>query len=154
MTYISTYRNLAGKNKSMSIKHTAIISINYTTLVPRSTSVQFLCFNLIYLLEGTEVSGTCSSAVGWGTALHVARSRVRFPIMSLIWSFRPHYSLGVDSASNRKEYQEEFLARKGGRFLRLTTLPPSCTDCLEIWEPETFGTFRHCPGPCRDCFVF
>jgi len=44
----------------MSINHTAIISIIYTTLVPRSTSVQFLCFNLIYLLEGTEVSGTCS----------------------------------------------------------------------------------------------
>jgi hypothetical protein len=27
-------------------------------------------------------------------------------------SFRPHYSLGVDSASNRKEYQGYFLGVK------------------------------------------
>ena len=23
---------------------------------------------------------------------------------------------------------------KGGRFVGLTTLPPSCADCLDIWE--------------------
>ena len=26
---------------------------------------------------------------------------------------------------------------KGGRCVGLTTLPPSCADCLEIWEPQT-----------------
>jgi len=30
-------------------------------------------------------------------------------IFSLTWSFRPHYGPGVDSASNRNEYQECFL---------------------------------------------
>jgi len=35
-------------------------------------------------------------------------------------------ALGVDSASNRNEYQEHFLVGKGGRCVRLTTLPPSC----------------------------
>jgi hypothetical protein len=25
---------------------------------------------------------------------------------------------------------------KGGRCVGLTTLPPSCADCLEIWEPQ------------------
>jgi len=35
---------------------------------------------------------------------------------------------------------------KGGRCLGLTTLPPSCADCLEIWEPQPLGTFRACPG--------
>jgi hypothetical protein len=25
-------------------------------------------------------------------------------------------------------------------------LPPSCADCLEIWEPEPPGTLRACPG--------
>jgi len=25
---------------------------------------------------------------------------------------------------------------KGGRCVRLTTLPHSCADCLEIWEPK------------------
>jgi hypothetical protein len=33
-----------------------------------------------------------------------------------------------------------------GRCVGLTTLPPSCVDCLEIWEPQTPGTLRACPG--------
>jgi hypothetical protein len=41
-----------------------------------------------------------------------------------------------DSASNRNEYQEFFLGGKGGQCVGLTTLPPSCADCLEIWEPR------------------
>jgi len=31
---------------------------------------------------------------------------------------------------------------KGGRCVGLTTLPPSCADCLEIWEPQPTGTLR------------
>jgi len=61
-------------------------------------------------------------------------------------SFRPHYGSGVDSASNRNEYQKYFLGGKGGRCVRLTTLPPSCADCLETWEPQPSGTLRACPG--------
>jgi hypothetical protein len=37
---------------------------------------------------------------------------------------------GVDSASNRNEYQEYLLGAKDGRCVGLTTLPPSCADCL------------------------
>ena len=52
----------------------------------------------------------------WGTALQVGRSRVRFPMVSLEFfidiSFRPHCGPGVDSASNRNEYQEYFLGVK------------------------------------------
>ena len=65
---------------------------------------------------------------------------------SLTYSFRPHYGPGVDSASKRNEYQEYFLGGKGGRWVGLTTLPPSCADCLEIWEPQPPGTLRACPG--------
>ena len=59
------------------------------------------------------------------------RSLVRSQLVSLeffidIKSFRSHYGPGVDSAPNRNEYQEYFLGVKGGRCLRLTTLPPSC----------------------------
>jgi hypothetical protein len=43
--------------------------------------------------------------------------------------------LAADSVFNRNEYQEYFLEGKGGRFLGLTTLPPSYADCLENWEP-------------------
>jgi hypothetical protein len=52
---------------------------------------------------------------------------------SLTQSFRPHSGPGVDSASNRNGYQEYFLGGKGGRCVRLTTLPPSRADCLEMW---------------------
>ena len=53
---------------------------------------------------------------------------------------------GVDSASNRNEYKEYLLGGKSGRCVGLTTLPPSCVDCLEIWEPQSPGTLRVCPG--------
>jgi len=35
---------------------------------------------------------------------------------------------------------------KGGRSVGLTTLPPSCADCLEMWEPQPPGTLKACPG--------
>jgi hypothetical protein len=53
----------------------------------------------------------------------------------------PHYGPVVDWASNRNEYQEYFLVGKGGRCVGLT-LPTSCADCLEIWEPQPPGTLR------------
>jgi len=61
-------------------------------------------------------------------------------------SFLPHRGPGVDSASNRNEYQEYFVGGKVFRCVGLTTLPPSCADCLEIWEPHPAGTLRACPG--------
>jgi len=57
-----------------------------------------------------------------------------------------HYGPGVDSASNRNEYQQYFLGCKGGRCVGLTTLPPSCADCLKIWEPQPPGTLSASPG--------
>ena len=65
---------------------------------------------------------------------------------SMALPFRPHYGPGVDSAPNRNEYQEYFLGGKGGRCVGLTTLAPSCADCLEIWNPQPPGTLRSCPG--------
>ena len=35
---------------------------------------------------------------------------------------------------------------KGGRCVGLIILPPSCADCLEIWEPQPIGTLTACPG--------
>jgi len=67
--------------------------------------------------------------------------------------FRSHCGPGVDSASDRNEYQEYFLGRKGGRCVRLAALPPSCADCLEIWEPQPPGTLRACPDLSWDCFL-
>ena len=67
------------------------------------------------------------------------------------WIFHWHKILpiGVDSASNRNEYQEHFLGGKGGRCVRLTTLPPSCavvmkSGNLNFLEPS--GPFQACNG--------
>ena len=35
----------------------------------------------------------------------------------------------------------------------LTTLPPSCANCLEIWEPQPPGTLTAYPVLYRDCFT-
>jgi hypothetical protein len=56
------------------------------------------------------------------------------------------YGPGIGSASNRYEYQKYSLGGKYGRCLGLTTLPFSCADCLEIWEPQPPGILRVCPG--------
>jgi len=51
-------------------------------------------------------------------------------------------ALGVDSASNRNEYLEYLLWHKGGWYVGLTTLPPTCADCPGIlgvynsWGPK------------------
>jgi hypothetical protein len=75
-----------------------------------------------------------------------------YSVFSLTQSFRP--LPGVDLASDRNEYQEYFLGGKGGRYVALTTLPPSCVHCLEIWELQPPGTLRACPSLYRDCFTF
>jgi len=35
---------------------------------------------------------------------------------------------------------------KGGQCVELTTLPPSCAECLEIWAPQPPGNLRACTG--------
>jgi hypothetical protein len=57
--------------------------------------------------------------------LKAGRSRVRIPMRWNFSSFQPHYGPGVDSASNRNEYQEHSWGVKRSRRVRLTTLPPS-----------------------------
>ena len=46
----------------------------------------------------------------------------------------------------QKWVSEQFLGSEGGRCVGLTTLPPSCAHCLEIWEPQHPGNLRVCPG--------
>jgi hypothetical protein len=59
--------------------------------------------------------------------LQSGRSRVRFQMIPLDFSIDlnlpAHYGPEVDSDTKRNEYQE-FHGVKGGRLVRLTTLPP------------------------------
>jgi len=62
-------------------------------------------------------------------------------------SFRSHHGPGVDSASNRNEYQEHFLGDKFGRCVRLTTLSPSCAVVMKSGNPN----FLEPSGPLQTC---
>ena len=80
--------------------------------------------NLLIKL-GTSEKDVYACAFRWGTSLQAGRPRVWFPRKSLrffIFLILPARSgPGVDSASNRDEYQGFSLAGKGGRCLELTT---------------------------------
>jgi hypothetical protein len=65
---------------------------------------------------------------------------------SLTYSFLPHCGLGIDSASSTNKYQGYLLGGKGCQCVGLKTLPPSCADCLEIWETHPPGTLAACTG--------
>jgi hypothetical protein len=57
------------------------------------------------------------------------------------WNFSltilpPSYGPGVDTASNRIEYQRYVMGDKGGWCTGLTTLPLPYADFLEVCEPE------------------
>ena len=84
--------------------------------------------------------------------LQIGRSLVRSQLVLLeffieIKSFRSHYGPGVDSASNRNEYQEHLLGGKGSRCVRLTTLPPSCAVVMKSGNLN----FLEPPGPLQAC---
>ena len=56
---------------------------------------------------------------------------------------------GFNSVSNRNQYKECFLGRKGGRCVWLTILLPSCAECLAISETqilEPSGPVHACIG--------
>jgi len=58
-----------------------------------------------------------------------------------IKSFRSHYGTGVDSASNRNEYQKYFLGAKKRPVCKADNLPPSCaivtkSGSLNFLEPS------------------
>jgi hypothetical protein len=60
---------------------------------------------------------------------------------------------GINSATNRNDYDEYLLGSKDGMCIQLTTLTPSCAVCLEIWEPEPCGPHGARPGLYRDYFT-
>jgi hypothetical protein len=48
---------------------------------------------------------------------------------------------------------EIFPGSKGDRCLGQKTIPLSCANCLEIWEPQSVVILRACPGLYKDCFA-
>jgi len=73
----------------------------------------------------------------WRSAT-IRTTRIRFPMGSLEnFHWLDPSGPGFDSRSNWNEYQVYFLGGKGGQCVRVTTLPPSCADYLEILGSST-----------------
>jgi hypothetical protein len=72
------------------------------------------------------------------------------------WLYLPgrNMALGSTQSLTRNEYQEYYVGGTGCRCVGLTTLPPSCADCLEIWNPQSPGILTASPSLFRDCFAF
>ena len=69
-------------------------------------------------------------AAGWDISLQAGRSWVW-----LTESFQLRCGLGVNSASNKHEYEDYLLGVQGDECTGLTILLASCADFLEMWEP-------------------
>jgi hypothetical protein len=67
-------------------------------------------------------------------------------------SFQPHYGPGVDSASNRNEYQEYFWVVKGGLLARKAhDLTAICEPIIQkMWEPRCLIPLWASTACCRD----
>ena len=88
------------------------------------------------------ISGVGGGAFGWGTALQAGKVAGSIPdeVNGLFYRLNlpgRTMALGVESASNISEYHGDLLAGKDGRCVKLTTLPRSCADCLNIPEAPT-----------------
>ena len=62
-------------------------------------------------------------------------------------------ALGSTQPLTEMSTTNSFCRGKGGRCVGLTS-PPSCADCLEIWEPQPPGALRDCPGIALPYFTF
>ena len=86
-----------------------------------------------------QFNHSTTSSRAWGSVVVKAASRkVPGSIPGRVTgdffrSIRQVHVPGVDSAS--KNVYQDIPGGKGGRGIRVTTLPPSCAECLEIWEP-------------------
>jgi len=95
-------------------------------------------FNPINIIMncGAHSSTVCSDC---------ATNQLRFDSRCCCYIFYSYKQAGCTIAWGltqlfKNEYQEYFLECKHGEYVRLTTWPPSCSKCMEIWEPQPPGT--------------
>ena len=111
--------------------------------------------HILTFLSGVWLPAVVAPSTAWSSRSSFILHQTQFwRILYLVSGtacaeFRSHYGPGVDSASNRNEYQEYFLGVKSGRCVRLTSLPPSCavvtkSGNLNFLEP--LGPVQACNG--------
>jgi hypothetical protein len=114
-------------------------SINNQIFLPTQISLYY---------NTTTCSGPLFRTSGYCTKVPLSKT-VAIYCYILPSKYQPtfHASKWEVASSNTNEYQEYFLGGKGGQCVGLTTLPPSCADWLEIWEPRSPGILQACDRP-------
>jgi hypothetical protein len=124
-------------------KHCNNAETNSKSENARSRMVVSLLVNTVTGTKEDESSTVCVWIAGFHHVMaHLARvlklmNRYFFNFQSF---FGPQQTTDM-------EVRLYLLRGKGGRCIQLRTLQPSCTDCLEIWEPNLLEPSR----PVRDC---
>jgi hypothetical protein len=120
-----------------------ITNLSSSTFNFSSINLLFWSFDPIFLKyinhkNYTALLSQCGACCWWRSWLrHCATSRkvtgsIRDGVIGIFHWHNPSGRTMVDSASNRNGYEEYFFGSKGGRYVWLTTSPPSCADSLEI----------------------
>ena len=132
------------------ISHPVVRILHVAKLLPK-TIFHKIFFQLLWNFMLLCVRRERVSAVGWGTALQVGRSRVRFPMMSLKFFIDIILPAALWPCGwlKQKWVPGIYPGGKGGRCVGLTTLPPSCADFLKsgnlnLLEPS--GPVQACNG--------
>ena len=109
-------------------------------------------FGFFFFMFWARGSTVCS-----GCALQVGQSRGSIPdrvIETFRWHNRPGRTTALRSTQPLAEMStRNFPEVKLGRYVRLTTLPPLCVDCFEMWKTPPPGTLLAWISLKRDCFT-
>jgi hypothetical protein len=149
-----TFRYNQARSHTVSVAASSLGACTYLRLF-LDVMLFYTCIVYTYYVcisvERTSVRTTKS--IGWGTALQVGSSLIRFPVGSLGF-FIDLILLAAVWLWGRlilyhKWWQKISLRGKGGRCVGQTTLPPSCSNCLEIMGTSTFWISKGLSRPAQ-----
>jgi len=83
-----------------------------------------------------------------GTIFRQVVGSIRNGVIEIFhWHNLSGYTMALGSTQPLTEMSNRNISwgGKGGQCIGLTTLPSSCADCLETWEPQPSGSLRSCP---------
>jgi hypothetical protein len=108
--------------------------------------------------EEPFAKGACGSVVGWGTMLQAGRSRDPVPMRWICFNLPNPSSRTMALGSTQpltemNEYEESSWGVKGGRRVRLTSLPLRADFLDKMWEPRRLTTLWAFTACYRDSFT-